>query len=178
MDSHTIFLILILLLVVVCFWNKGCYNSPTTEYYKRKTLSEDGPMKRSPVTTAFQGDGMSGNPHHQSDPTDKLVPLEYGGDLYKPGRKLLAGQMYAELDECYRLGESNDNLMLINDNKTRSDMVSSGDMGWHRVLHNTPTELHVLDPAAGPVEADLVKINVDHQGLYYNSFHSKDGIGN
>lgn len=182
MPNNQVVILSILLLVGFLFmWSRcalSCKKS-AQEMYQRRSLTQSsfGAIGRTPVDTAFKGDGMEHNPHYMGSPTDKLVPLEYGGDFYKDSRKSASGQMFDELDEGYRAHDF-EGTHLINDSKTRADMIDSGDMGWWRVLSSMKTNLHAQDPAAGPVEGDFAVSPSDYsQGLYHPSYH-RDHIGN
>ena len=181
MPNREVLILSIILLVGFLFmWSRcslSCKNSEV-EQYKRSSLSEDGPMKRSPVNTAFRGDGMSANPHYQANPGDKLVPLEYGGvDLYQDERKLIAGQSHATLGECYQ--SRGEGTHLVNDSRTRADMIDSGEMGWHRTLNNMTNSGHARSDVAHYFESDFATAGpMDYnQGLYHPSFHN-DHVGN
>ena len=181
MANNQVVILCIFLLVAFLFVWSRCSLSckKDSESYKRSVLSQDGPMKRSPVHTAFQGDGMSDNPHYQADPADELVPLEYGGvDFYQDERKLMAGKSHEELGECYQ-GIGKDATYLVNDDKTRADMVNAGDMGWHRLLNDMTTSKHARSGAAGYTETVHTTAGPEDydQGLYHPSFHN-DHIGN
>jgi len=178
--NEVLILSVLLVLAFLFVWSQctlSCKNFQA-EGYKRASLSQTGPMNRSPVTTAFRGDGMSENPHYQADPSDRLVPLEYGGvDFYAGERRVAAGLAHRELAEDYK-GRGKKATHLINDSKTRQDMVDAGDIGWHRLLNNMVTT-HAEYPGAPRTVADLATAGPEDydQGLYSPSYH-QDHIGN
>ena len=178
-QNREILIVCIILIAAILYvWGKCSLSCGSYEGYKRASLSQSGPMKRSPVTTAFMGDGMSENPHYQADPSDELVPLEYGGvDLYAGQRNVAAGNAHVELDEDYA-GRGMGSTYLPNDHKTRQDMVDSGDMGWHRLLNNMVSD-HQPSESSQVMVADLATAGpADYnQGLYSPSYHN-DHIGN
>lgn len=180
MAKQQLVILSVALLVVILFVMSRCTLSckkPTEGF--TPSLSEDGPMKRSPVDTAFRGDGISGNPSYKADPTDELVPLEHGGvDFYKDDRHEMAGTLFAPMGECYRGHETGID-HLINDDKTRADLADSGETGWYRLLTNMPNASHAISPAAGHVEADYATATPASysQGLYSPSYH-RDHVGN
>jgi len=178
-NQEVIILSVISLLGVLFLYSQCTISCRKEEDYRRLTLTEDGPMKRSPVKTAFKGDGMSGNPHYQADPADELVPLEYGGvDFYQDERKLIRGDIHKETGECYRYRDE-ENTHLINDSKTRHDLVSSGEVGWHRLLHNLPHDAHAESRSAGSIEPELATADPRDfdMGLYHPQYH-RDHVGN
>jgi hypothetical protein len=140
------------------------------EGYIDKPLTSVGEMKRTPVNYAFVGDGMSGNPHFQADPTNKLVPLEYGTvDLWSRGSYKMppvvtrATQLIADGNR-------------VADSKLRLDMVESGDMGWHRFLNNIP-QSHHLSKDGRPLDADAVNIDYSEEPLYSPIYHYDHYLG-
>lgn len=134
------------------------------EGYNNQPLSRMNYMLRTPVTYAFQGDGMSGNPHYRADPTDKLVPLEYGGqDFWNPGAHKYPPPVRKATE-------------LVNDGKTRLDLVEAGDIGWFRYLSNLPV---TNAPMVGNSHYEYEEAEIDPaQPLYDPSYHYDDILGN
>lgn len=140
------------------------YKQNTEEGYNNQPLSGMNYMRRTPVTFAFQGDGMSENPHYRADPTDKLVPLEYGGqDFWNPSAHVYPPPVRKATE-------------LVNDGKTRLDLVEAGDMGWFRYLSNLP----VTDaPMVGNSHYEFEEAEIDPaEPLYSGAYHYDDILGN
>ncbi len=129
------------------------------EGYYRNALSTIGEMKRTPVTYAMHEDGMYENPHYVASPSDRLVPLSYGGqDFYKR-------EINPKLPPILR-----QDVHLVNDAKLRKDMVDSGDMEWHRTLNNMTFPNQGSLPGYYPFEMDLA-IPDNKAPLYSESYH-------
>lgn len=171
--------IAIAVIVIIVIFFSRCSISCGSEDYKRMVLTEDGYMKRSPVKTAFKGDGMTGNPHFDTDPSDELVPLEYGTvDFYKDDRKLMAGRMHEDISECYRYRDF-EQTFLPNDERTRADLIHAGDMGIYRAMESMETSRHAKSRAAECVESDLATSGpADFEKTLYHPFYHNDHIGN
>ncbi len=141
------------------------YHKNTKEGYLSNPLSAIGEMKRTPVTYAFRGDGMTENPHWKADPSDRNVPLEYGGqDFWNPNPHVMPPPL-TRADG------------LANDSKLRKDMVDSGDIFWHRYLNNIPVSN--FQPNDGRhFESDDVYVDFREEPLYHPSYHYDDVLGN
>ena len=136
-----------------------------TEGYTSNPFSAIDRMKRTPVTYAFMGDGITPNPHYQADHGDRLIPL--GISYFNPYKREVNPYVPPVLRQ---------DVHLVNDHKLRKDMVEAGDMEWHRTLNN------MIRPDAGsipgdyPYEFDFVKPD-GIAPLYSASFHFDAPLG-
>jgi len=148
------------------------YSSSKSEKYSRLALSQKGPFKRTPAPTAFRGNGMEFNPHYQADPSDRLVPLEYGGtDFYKSQRREQQGRSFEEFCDCYQ-GRGDQAINMMNDDKTRKDLVDAGDLGWNRVLTNIDIGFkHMPFPVTTEDDITTATVKSYSHALYNPAFH-------
>ena len=182
-DNKQLYVVAAVAAVVVVAYlvYKNCeVNCTTTEGYDRMPLSSIGILKRTPVTYAFQGDGMTNNPHYQADPMDRLVPLEFGGfDPYKRVVNYLKPPLTRDGLQSCKPGEMCDErgFFIINDSKARRDMAESGDMGWYRVMTNMETSAN--KPYMGVRQYEVESIDPDYSQppLYSGDFHYNSVLG-
>lgn len=179
--TKEVLLISIVLLVAFIYMQSSpCANK---ENYKRAPLSQLHRMKRSPVDQAFEGDGFSANPHYQANPTDELVPLDStlgldsAVDFYADQRRVNAGGAFDVFEPGYT-GRGAGTTFLPNDSKTRTDMVDAGDMAVHRFLINSAVGGYAVSPSASPTIGDLSPGPRYGEGLYHDSYHTNDPLGN
>lgn len=181
---------LVAALVYLVYYNCQikCEVSSGTEGYTRTPLSSIGDFHRSPVTYAFRGNGFDENPHYQADPQDRLVPAELGGvnpynREFTPLEPL--GRYTTDAKECqwvsildewrYVCGKTDaDGAYVVNDTKTRRDLIDAGDMQWYRTLNNMKTSDHKDYYTERTYEMDAVedlKLERDIPPLYSPAFH-------
>lgn len=176
---NTILIILGILIVCFFIWNKCSLTCGSKEGFKQPVLSQEGDyMKQSPVDYVYKGNGMDANPHYLADPSDRLVPLEYGGvDFYKDDRKVIDGTIFDSIGPCY-MEHGDGEKYLVNNSRTRADMIDSGDMDWYRTLSNV-TSHHAFTVGVPPVESDFVNNDPmkNFRGIYDPVYHL-DAIGN
>lgn len=164
----------ILLVGFLFIWGRcslSCSSQGLIEQYKTQSPSESGFLKHSPDIEVIRRGGSD-------DFDNKIVPLEYGVDFYPHDRKIITGQMHAELNECYH-PKSKNATHVTNDGRTRAAMVDSGDISWHRTLKNMTHAGHAKSKSARPIESDFATADSKdyNQGLYHPSYH-KDKIDN
>jgi hypothetical protein len=135
------------------------------EGYTSNSLTGINPLKRTPVTYAFLGDGISENPHFLAQKSNKLVPLEYGlVDFWKD--ESLPPPLHRK-----------DAVSLVNDGKYRLDLVESGDIGMHRYFNNIEHSTHP-DPTGRPYDVDAAYADCNEEPLYYPPYHYDQLLGN
>lgn len=144
---------------------------PTTEGYNATSFSSNSGLSRTPVTFAFRGSGFNMNPEYwASDPTDKHVPLEIGGQSFSQrpvsvivNKPILKSNVDFVEDEHLgapghppgMLGEySYGPTTLVNDTKLRLDMITSGEADVHRVLNNMYDDRYKMIPGDYQFEAE------------------------
>lgn len=141
----------------------GC--SMMQEGYISNPLSAIDRMKRTPVTYAYLGDGITTNPHYQADHGDRLVPL--GDSYFNPYKREI---------NPYVPPVRRQDVELINDEKLRKDMVEAGDMEWHRTLNNVVRPDMPSMPGYWPFEIDFVKPD-GIEPLYSDEYHYNAFLG-
>ena len=151
-----------------------------TEGYIRSPLSNIGELKRTPVTFAFRGDGMTNNPHYGADPSDKLVPLEFGG--YNPYRRVVDRVLdplrRSTTKPCHNASECKDSdAYIVNDSKARRDMIESGDVSWFNIFNNMMSPAHKTYPGVRPYDVAASEPNFDQPPLYSGDFHYNAILG-
>ena len=184
MDSQVKFLIVAAILAVVVYMvysNCTIDCRKTLEGYNRTPFSSTGGvMKRTPSPYAFQGDGVTNNPHYQADPQDRLVPLTFGGlNPYKRVVNDLKPALTRDgLESCKR-GELCDDSgsFVINDSKTRRDMAESGDMGWYRIMTNMGTSANKTYMGERKYEIESIQPDYSQPPLYSGDFHYNAVLG-
>lgn len=156
--------------VLLIVWKMGL----SQEGYTNQPLSSLSYMKRTPVTYALRGDGMSENPHYRAFTGDKTVPLEssnlnfYSDDLMPNNIAAPRSVVDAAMGS---VGGG-----LVNDAKLRMDLYESGDISFANYLFNLPVSNH-LDQSGRFLEASYAKPD-PASPLYDPSFHYGDLLGN
>jgi len=183
MDSQVKFLIIASIIALIVY---GAYNNCSVtcekqlEAYNRTPLSGIDIMKRTPVTYAYRGDGMTNNPNYQADPQDRNVPLQFGGmNPYKRVvNNLKPSLTRGTVGSCKR-GELCDETgdFIINDPKSRRDMAESGDMGWYRLMSNMTTAANKPYNGVRKYEIESVTPNYEQPPLYSADFHYDAVLG-
>lgn len=182
MDKQVCLAIGVAAIVVVAYLAyKNCeIDCSKKEGYNRMPLSSIGILKRTPATYAFQGDGVTNNPHYQADPEDRLVPLEFGGfNPYKRVVNFLKPPLTRDGLESCKPGEmcNERGFFIINDSKARRDMAESGDMGWYRVMTNMETSANKQYMGVRPYEIEAVEPDYSQPPLYNGDFHYDSILG-
>lgn len=152
----------------------------TSEGYNRTPLSGFGVLKRTPAGYAFQGDGMTNNPHYHADPQDRYVPLEFGGmNPYKRVVNNLKPALTRDGLESCKHGEGCDESgsFIVNDSKTRRDMAESGDMGWYRIMTNMGTSANKTYDGVRKYEIEDIRPDYSQPPLYSGDFHYNAVLG-
>jgi len=165
---------------------------PKAEGYNATSFSMNSGLQRTPVTFAFRDNGMNNNPRYWAAPTDKPIPLEYGGqDFYqRPVSKvlnppLLNNSVNFVEDEHLGAPHHQPGMLgeykyapntLVNDSKLRLDMVTSGEVGVHRVLNNMFDETHAFIPGDYTFDAEGA-MPEQHQPLYAEWYHTAEILG-
>ena len=152
--------VIVAALVFLSKFNIKC--TTNTEGYINNTLSAIDRMKRTPVTYAFHGDGLSENPHYQAKPGDSRAPLEW--------------QNFYDSDRESHILPPTTPFPLVNDQKLIQDMVESGDIFWHRVLNNMGSPAHKMVISDRKLEIDDAFFD-PKPPLYSASYHYGDYIG-
>lgn len=155
-------IVVAIVVIGVVLYTQSCKIScnTSTEGYTHTPLSGIGELKRAPVTYAYQGDGVTPNPHYGADPSDRLVPLTLGG--HNPYKR----EVNPTLEPIHR-----QHVNLVNDGKLRKDMVESGDMQWHRTLNNMEHPLAGSVAGYYPFEMDFIKKDIISP-LYADVYHN------
>lgn len=181
-DQVKILVVIVIAAAVAYFVYSNCDLScaKTSEAYNRTPLSGFGVLKRTPAGYAFQGDGMTNNPHYQADPEDRYVPLEFGGmNPYKRVVNDLKPALTRDgLESCLHGERCNeDGAFIINDSKTRRDMAESGDMGWYRIMNNMATSAHLPYDGVRKYEIESIQPDYSQPPLYSGDFHYNAVLG-
>jgi hypothetical protein len=166
--------------VIYIAWKNCEFDCSQKEGYDRMPLSSIGILKRTPVTYAYQGDGMTNNPHYQADPEDRLVPLEFGGfNPYKRVVNFLKPPLTRDGLQSCKPGEKCDErgFFIVNDSKARRDMAESGDMGWYRVMTNMETPANKPYMGMRPYEVEAIEPDYSQPPLYSGDFHYDAVLG-
>jgi len=168
-------LYIVIAIVIVCVVLK--YHKD--EGYIKIPLSSQALLKRTPVTFAYQGDGMTLNPHYIADPSDRLVPLEYGGQDFYKRYVNVKNRPTHQYGGC-RKGNCAPGLdsELMNDSKTRLDMIESGDMDMHRLLNNIDMSGGYGIVGGRPYDVDAMRVDPNEHPLYADKYHYDTLLGN
>lgn len=188
-QTTTIIIVIVVVIAAYVFWQHCTVSCGTkAEGYMANALSSPASLKRTPVTFAFASgtDGFSENPHYYGNPKDRQLPLEIGAQNF------YAREIAETLEPLHRLDTGacktakscqyvQSNPMILNDGKTRLDIIESGDIEFYNKLANMhgknyakllPGMIHY------PYEIDAIYINPDDQPpLYSGSFHYNSILG-
>jgi len=188
MNNQTTTVIVVIVIVIAAFvvWQHGTVSCTKSEGYMANALSSPASLKRTPVTFAFKGDGFTYNPHYFGNPKDRQLPLEVGAQDF------FARDIAETLNPLHRLDTGacktikgcqyvQSNPVILNDGKTRNDLIESGDVEWYRKLSNMHGKNYAkLLPGMirYPYEIDAVYVNPDDQPpLYSGDFHYNSILG-
>lgn len=160
--SNTVVILLVILVAAFLFVAAGCSlkcSNPQKEGYIRSCLSNDCTFQRTPVDFAKKHpDGWQRNPHYKANPSVKWQPLDYGPVDFTPDARRL-NEKNGVLFQQYRndwKGCGQDQVYLLNDEKTRFDLTNVGDQGVRVYLDNLQHPRHGLGEPA-KTELDLVR---------------------